>query len=437
MKIKDLENKKVLILGMGREGADSFVFLRKIFPKKKIYVADKKELKGLDLKVRKILKTDKNIVMFLGDRYLESIKDFEVIIKTPGINFLSIKKYMEPKTVLTSQTELFFDNCPGMIIGITGTKGKSTTSSLIYSVLKESGFNAYLVGNIETPSLSFLLKAKKKDIFVYELSSHQLQGLKKSPHISIFLNIYPEHLDYYKDFKEYFRAKASIAEYQKKNDYFIFNPKLKEIKSLAENVKSKKIAINPNDFRKFFKDNEKLLSITHIDNLTAVLDVCKILRIKEEEIIKAFKKFKRPAHRLELVGTYKGIKFYDDSIATIPEATMFAMDSLGEDVETLILGGYDRGIRHNKLAERVIKRKIKNLILFPSSGEIIWKEIEKRGGKMSHFFVEDMESAVKKCFKLTSKGKICLLSPASPSFGIFKDYKERGELFQKYIKVFK
>ncbi len=437
MKINELKDKKVLVLGMGREGADSFVFLRKSFPKKEIYIADKKELKDFDLKTRKMLKTDKNVVMFLGDKYLESIKDFDVIIKTPGIPFSSIKKYLGAKTILTSQTELFFDNCPVMIIGITGTKGKSTTSSLIYSVLKESGFNVYLVGNIETPSLSFLLKAKKKDIFVYELSSHQLQGLKKSPHISIFLNIYPEHLDYYKDFKEYFLAKTSIAEYQKKNDYFIFNPKLKEIKGLAETVKSKKVAIDPDDFRKFFEENEKLLSITHIDNLTAVLNVCKILKIKEEKIIKAFKKFKRPAHRLEFVGTYKGIKFYDDSIATIPEATMFAMDSLGEGVETLILGGYDRGIRHNKLAEGIIKRKIKNLILFPPSGKRIWKEVEKRGGKMNHFFVEDMELAVKKCFRLTSKGKICLLSPASPSFGIFKDYKERGELFQKYIKAFK
>ncbi|MFZ3055054.1 MAG: UDP-N-acetylmuramoyl-L-alanine--D-glutamate ligase, partial [Minisyncoccales bacterium] len=330
------------------------------------------------------------------------------------------------------QTELFFDNCPGMIIGITGTKGKSTTSSLIYSVLKEAGFKTYLVGNIETPSLSFLLKAEKKDIFVYELSSHQLQGLEMSPHIAVFLNIYPEHLDYYKDFKEYFLAKTNIVKYQKRNDYFIFNSKIKEINDLAKKAKSKKIEINSIDFAKFLKENQEFLEITHIDNLIAVLNVLKILNIKEEKIIKAFKKFKRPEHRLEFVGESKGIRFYDDSIATIPEATIFALDSLGLDVETLILGGYDRGIKYEKLGERLVKSNVKNLVLFKPSGEKILKTVK---GRMKHVFVKNMEEAVKNSFKMTSKGKICLLSPASPSFGTFRDYKERGDLFKKYIKA--
>lgn len=433
MKINFLKKKKVLILGIGREGADSFVFLRKRFPQKKLFLADKKKFEELDLKTRKLLK-DRNIELFLGDDYLKNIKGFDVVLKSPGISLNSIKKYLGKKTKVTSQTELFFDNCPGMIIGITGTKGKSTTSSLIYSVLKEAGFKTYLVGNIETPSLSFLLKAKKEDVFVYELSSHQLQNLKISPHIGLFLNIYPEHLDYYRNFKEYFLAKSNIAKYQKKNDYFIYNSKIKEIKDLAKKVKSKKVEINTNDFSKFLKENQELLEITHIDNLVAALNVFKILNIKEEKIIKAFKKFKRPEHRLEFVGEYKGIRFYDDSIATIPEAAIFALDSLGSDVETLILGGYDRGIKHNKLAERLVKSKVKNLILFNPSGERILKEVKRRKGKFRHCFVNNMEEAVKKCFQMTAKGKICLLSPASPSFGLFKDYKERGDLFKKYIK---
>ncbi|MFA5169679.1 MAG: UDP-N-acetylmuramoyl-L-alanine--D-glutamate ligase [Candidatus Paceibacterota bacterium] len=430
MDIKSLEKKKVLILGIGREGADSFVFLRKKFPKKKLFVADKKKYEDLDIKTKKLL-GGKNIELFLGDDYLKNIKSFDVVLKSPGISLSSIKKYLGKKTKVTSQTELFFDNCPGMIIGITGTKGKSTTSSLIYAVLKEAGLKPYLVGNIETPSLSFLLKAKKKDIFVYELSSHQLQGLTMSPHIAVFLNIYPEHLDYYKNFKEYFLAKTNIVKYQKKNDYFIFNSKIKEISDLAKKAKSKKIEINPIDFAKFLKENQEFLEITHIDNLIAVLNVLKILNIKEEKIIKGFKKFKRPEHRLEFVGENKGIRFYDDSIATIPEATIFALDSLGSDVETLILGGYDRGIKYEKLGERLMKSNVKNLILFNPSGEKILKTVK---GK-KHVFVEDMKEAVKKCFQMTSKGKICLLSPASPSFGTFKDYKERGDLFKKYIKA--
>jgi UDP-N-acetylmuramoylalanine--D-glutamate ligase len=431
MTINSLEKKKVLILGIGREGADSFVFLRKKFPKKKLFVADKKEFKDFDFKKKKLLK-DKNVELFLGKDYLKNIKSFDVVLKSPGISLNAIKKYLGRKTKITSQTELFFDNCPGMIIGITGTKGKSTTSSLIYSVLKEAGFKAYLVGNIETPSLSFLLKAKKNDLFVYELSSHQLQGLEMSPHIAVFLNIYPEHLDYYKNFKEYFLAKANIVKYQKKEDYFIFNPKIKEIKDLSKKVKSKKIEINSLDFSKFLKENQELLEITHIDNLIAALDVFKILNIKEEKIVKALKKFKRPEHRLEFIGEKKGIRFYDDSISTIPESTIFALDSLGSDVETLILGGFDRGLKFEKLGERLLKSNVKNLILFNPSGEKILKAAK---GKMRHVFVRTMEEAVKNCFKMTSKGKICLLSPASPSFGTFKDYKERGDLFKKYIKA--
>lgn len=430
MTIKSLEKKKVLILGIGREGADSFVFLRKNFPKKKLFVADKKELNELDAKTKKLF--DKNTELFLGEDYLKNIKSFDVVLKSPGISLSSIKKYLGKKTGVAGQTELFFDNCPGMIIGVTGTKGKSTTSSLIYSVLKEAGLKTYLVGNIETPSLSFLLKAKKEDVFVYELSSHQLQGVEKSPHIAVFLNIYPEHLDYYKDFKEYFSAKANIAKFQKKNDWFIFNPKMKEIKDLAKKVKSKKIEINSLDFSRFLKENQELLEITHIDNLVAALNVFKILDIKEEKIIKAMKKFKRPEHRLEFVGEKKGIRFYDDSISTIPEAAIFALDSLGPDVETMILGGYDRGIKFDKVGERLSKSDVKNLVLFNPSGEKILKGVK---GKMRHVFVKDMEEAVKQCFKMTSKGKICLLSPASPSFGTFKDYKERGDLFKKYIKA--
>jgi UDP-N-acetylmuramoylalanine--D-glutamate ligase len=281
------------------------------------------------------------------------------------------------------------------------------------------------------------LTAKKNDIFVYELSSHQLQNLETSPHVAVFLNIYPEHLDYYKTFKEYFLAKTNIVKHQKKDDYFIFNSKIKEINDLAEKVKSKKIEINLVDFSKFFKHNQAFLEITHIDNLIAVLNVAKIMGIKEDKIIKAFKKFKRPEHRLEFVAEKKGIRFYDDSIATIPEATIFALDSLGYDVETLILGGFDRGIKFDKLADRIIKSNVKNLILFPVSGEKILKEVEKKKGKVKYFSFEDMEAAIKKCFQITPSGKICLLSPASPSFGIFRDYKERGDLFKKYIKEFK
>ena len=407
MKIEELKNKKVLILGIGREGLDTLKYLKEVFPKKVFAIADQKE--ELDSKTKKAIE---GMDVFLGKDYLKNVKDFDVIIKSPGIPFL---KY---KDKLTSQTELFFDNCPGKIIGVTGTKGKSTVASLIHSILKGS----YLVGNIETPSLSFLSKAKKDDIFVYELSSHQLMNLKKSPHIAVFLNIYPEHLDYYKNFEEYFSAKKNIYKYQSESDYLIFNPEIKPI------TKAKKIKIDVNDFAEFLKNNQQFLEITHIDNLIAVLNVAKLFDVPEKDIIKSLNKYKRLPHRLEFVGEFKEIRFYDDSIATIPEAVVYALDSLGDDVETIILGGLDRGIKYDKLVKRIKKSNIKTIIAFPDSGEKIVRNIRSRIYK-----VDNMKDAVDLAYKHTSKGKICLMSPASPSFNLFKDYKERGDLYKKYI----
>ncbi|HQB18671.1 MAG TPA: UDP-N-acetylmuramoyl-L-alanine--D-glutamate ligase [Candidatus Pacearchaeota archaeon] len=407
MKIEELKNKKVLILGIGREGLDTLKYLKEVFPKKIFAIADQKE--ELNSKTKKAIE---GMDIFLGKDYLKNVKDFDVIIKSPGIPFF---KY---KDKLTSQTELFFDNCPGKIIGVTGTKGKSTVASLIHSILKGS----YLVGNIETPSLSFLSKAKKDDIFVYELSSHQLMNLKKSPHIAVFLNIYPEHLDYYKNFEEYFSAKKNIYKYQSESDYLIFNPEIEP------KTKAKKIKIDVNDFAQFLKNNQQFLEITHIDNLIAVLNVAKLFNVPEKDIIKSLNKYKRLPHRLEFVGEFKGIRFYDDSIATIPEAVVYALDSLGDDVETIILGGLDRGIKYDKLVKRIKKSNIKTIIAFPDSGEKIVRNIRSRIYK-----VDNMKDAVDLAYKHTSKGKICLMSPASPSFNLFKDYKERGDLFKKYI----
>jgi UDP-N-acetylmuramoyl-L-alanine---L-glutamate ligase len=409
MKIKDLKDKNILILGFGLEGKDTFSFLRKHFPKKEISIADAKNIKDIKLK---------NVKWILGRDYLSSLNDYDVIIKTPGIPLKKIKT----KVLITSQTQLFLENCNGTVIGVTGTKGKSTTSSLICHVLKKNKFNAYLIGNIETPALSYL---DKKGIFVYEMSCHQLDGLTVSPHIAVFINIYPEHLDYYSSFKSYFNAKANIALHQKKSDYFVYNPKFKLIDNLK--VKSKRIPIN--NYESVFKDNPWLLEITHKDNIIAVLKVCEEF-VDIKSILNALKSFKCLPHRLEYIGQYKGIHFYDDSISTIPESTIYALDKLGDNVETLIVGGLDRGIDFKKLGKRIDKSKISNLVVFPDSGEKILKIVKR---KINHYSTSSMKEAVRFCFKNTSKDKICLLSPASSSYNLFKNFKERGDLFKKYI----
>lgn len=409
LKLNELKDKKILILGFGREGRDTFLFLRKLFPKKKIGIADEKDLSHI------FRGRTKRAMVHSGKNYLKALKDFDVIIKTPGIPFKKIPRVALGK--ITTQTEIFFDNCPGKIIGVTGTKGKSTTSFFISQVLKKS----HLVGNIGKPVLTFLLNAKKPacrqagdDIFVYELSSHQLYNLKKSPHIAVLLNIYPEHLDYYRNFKEYILAKANITKYQSKEDYLIYNLKDPLVKKIAQKSKAQKIPIQGKYYQL---------------NMAAAKAVAEIFKVP------MVKKFKFLPHRLEFIGKFKGIKFYNDSLSTIPETCIEALDFLGDNVQTLILGGFDRGLSFKKLGQRIAKSRVKTLILFPTTGKRIWQEIKSVRERFSHYFAKNMKEAVKLAYQHTDKRKICLLSPASPSFGLFKDYEQRGDLFKKFVKM--
>lgn len=415
MKLEDLKDKKIVILGFGREGKDTFKFLKKLFPKKKVGIADQK--------------FDKN--------YLKKLKDYDVVIKSPGIPFKIIPTSDVGKII--TQTDIFFDKYQGLIVGVTGTKGKSTTASLIYEILKTGGIKTHLIGNIGQPVLSHL---KEKGLFVYELSSHQLYNLKKSPHIAVLLNIYPEHLDYYRNFKEYVNAKTNITRYQTKNDYLVYNSRNKIVAGIAKKSNAKKIPIKGEYYE---LDRNAARAVGKIFNSDAQLGRSsdwKRRRIPRERIERAIKSFKPLPHRLELVGTFKGITFYDDALSTIPETAIYALDSLGDRVETIFLGGYDRGLKFENLAKRVIKSKIKNIILFPTTGKKIWQSIVKIGrGQTSDklpkpFFIDNMRDAVKLAYQHTAKGKIALLSCASTSFSLFTDYREKGNLFKKYVKKF-
>ena len=401
MKLNELKDKKILILGFGKEGRDTLLFLKKLFPKKKIGIADQK----------------------FGKDYLDKIGDYDVIIKSPGIPFKKIPRPDVGK--ITTQTEIFFDNCLGQIVGITGTKGKSTTTSLIYDILKIGGLKAHLVGNIGKPVLNLLFSATPKDVYVYELSSFQLTNLKKSPHIAVLLNIYPEHMDYYRNFKEYINAKANIALHQKRGDFLVYNSTNKLVSQIASKSRAKIIPIKGEYYE--------------LDR-NAARAVGELFKISNEKIEKAIKNFKPLPHRLELVGTFKGITFYDDAIATIPEATIAAINQLGDNVQTIMLGGYDRGIDFKNLAKAVLKSKIKNIILFPTTGEKIWQEILRQKhlvvSRVEPFFVNNMPDAVSLAYRNTEKGKICLLSCASASYSIFRDYIEKGDLFKKYVRQF-
>ncbi len=433
MKLKELKNKKIIILGLGIEGKEVLNFLRKLFPKKELSIADKLELNKLDPDIQEIIKKDSKIKKHLGKDCLKSLKDYDVIIKSPGIPLRKIKPFLKENQIITSRTKIFFDNCKGIIIGVTGTKGKSTTTALIHKVLKDNNQKAYLLGNIgDKPVLSFLHQNKKDNIYVFELSCHQLTDLEKSPQVAILLNIYPEHLDYYDSFKDYVKAKARITKFQNKKDFLIYNSNSEEIKKITKKSKAKKIKINS------IKLKEKIKKTIHPLSIKAAIIVGELFKITKEKIVKSIKNFKPLPHRLEKVGAYQGITFYNDSLSTIPEATIMALDKLENKVETILLGGFDRGLDFQKLTKRINKSKIKNIIFFPRTGKKIWKELRKtkKADNYKVFFVDNMKDAVQIAFKETNKGKICLLSNASPSFGIFKNYKERGNLFKKYVKKY-
>jgi len=367
-------------------------FLRKGFPKKILGVGDKQE------KAKNQISKIKNVKWYLGDSYLKAIEKHDVVIKSPGIpiHIPEIERAFRMGKI-TSQTEIFLENYPGKIIGVTGTKGKSTTTTLIYRILKEAGFRVHLGGNIGKPAISFLK-------------------------------------NYYKNFKEYIKAKSNITRWQGEGDILIYNSKDRIVSEIAKKSRAQKIKIKPEKYSPVFK-NIRIKFVPEV-NLTAAIETARLFGVSREIIQRAVKKFKTLPHRLEFVGEFKGIRFYNDSSSTNPEATIFALNQLNDKVETLILGGQDRGMDLEKLAKRILKSKIKNLLLFPPSGERVWREFFslKKSNRFRAFLVQNMKDTVELAFRLTGRGKVCLLSPASPSFGIFKDYKERGSLFKKYIK---
>jgi UDP-N-acetylmuramoylalanine--D-glutamate ligase len=427
--LEEWEDKEILILGFGKEGKDALNFLRKIFPKKILGIADENE---------SVKKKIKKVRWHLGKDYLRALKKYRIIVKSPGIPPKILKKYIKKNQILTSTTEIFFENCRGKIIGITGTKGKGTCATLIYKILKEANFKVHLVGNIEKPPLKFLFLPTEDRIFVFELSAQQLIFLKKSPQIAVFLNIFPAHLDFFESFKDYVKAKMNIFLYQKEKDFLIYNSSDKILKKLVKKAKSKKIAFDKNLKKNLKKIKPKIPAHHNLFNISAAIEVAKIFKVPKKIYKKVIENFEGLPHRLEFVGKFRGINFYNDSLATIPQATISDLKSFSGKVFTLICGGFDSKVSFSQLAKEILKNKVKCLILFLPTGLKIWREILKikKIPKIMSFFAKDMEEAVRLAFLVTKKNKICLLSPASPSFGNFRDYKERGNLFKKFVKEY-
>ncbi|TSC64269.1 MAG: UDP-N-acetylmuramoylalanine--D-glutamate ligase 2 [Microgenomates group bacterium Gr01-1014_93] len=442
MNLNSFESKKILILGLGKEGISTLKFLRRNFPNKVLSVADKKELNEIDQK--ELISKDKNLNLHFGNKYLEQLDEFDLVFKSPGIKIATSEN-------ITSQTEFFLENFRDKVIGITGTKGKSTTSSLLYKIIKDAGFKTALVGNIGNPPFDIMSKNSMYDFFVFELSSFQLENLKLSPHIAVILNLYQEHLDVHKSFEQYKKAKSNIAKFQTKKDFLIFNAENENVKKMVQasdaikipysNIKKLDVGMYiDNDW--LFYENEKVVNVKqtnlrgefNLNNILPAVVAAKILKISNNSIASSLKSFNPLPHRLEYIGKVRGVDYFNDSIATIPKATIAALETLGSKVQTLILGGFDRGLDYSNLAKVIVDKKIENLILFPETGKQVGDEIDKINIYIpNEINLENMPEAVKKAAEITESGRICLLSPAASSFNLFRDYQDRGNQFKEEV----
>ncbi len=445
--INKLKNKEIAILGFGKEGQSTYRFIRKYLPDKFVTILDLKDISNNELLVG-----DNNIEVIWGDKYLDNLNKYDLIIKAPGISLKDIKD-VEILNKITSQLELLLEVNSSNIIGITGTKGKSTTTSLLYQVFKNQGKDVFLLGNIGIPVLDNIEEYKKDTTLVIEMSSHQLEFIKVSPHIGIILNLFQDHLDHDGDLAHYHNNKLNIFKYQKKEDIAIYADDNRYLHNYIENGSYRGILYNVRfdntngddhsvriDNGKIYvgqelvySDGERNLIGDHnLKNIMFVILVAKLYNLDLEKACQTIMNFKGLKYRMECIGTYDDITYYNDTIATIPEATISAIEAL-KDVDTLIFGGMDRGIEYQFFTDYLKKSNINNFICMPTTGNTIGKILKEESSK-NVFFAETLQEAYEINKKQTSKGKICLLSPAASSYEYFKNFEEKGKCFEEIVK---
>ncbi len=424
--INFINTHKVLILGFGREGRSTYEIIRRHLPEKEIGISDIKQIE-LD---------DRFVTLHTGKNYIDCLKDYEVVIKTPGI---SLADYILPKNIIiTCQTDLFLKYSDCVCVGVTGTKGKTTVATLLYDMAKKSGKNAILVGNVRLPALD-ALEDKQPEIAILEMSSRQLEFTTASPHIAVLTNIYHEHIEHHNGFTGYVTAKLNIVRHQMAGDYFICNASqsydgycnFSEIPSTVI-----KVASDINGYERVYEaveQNSCLPGNHSMKNAFLAAAAARRLGISEDDICRALIDFKGIEHRLEYVGEFEGIKFYNDSIATIPQASICAIEAI-EDVDTLIFGGMSVGVDLDDFENYLYKKKIPNLIGIPDTGRQICTKLANRGYDGNIILAEDMDSAVNKAFSLTPRGRSCLMSPAASSYNVYKDYEHKGKHFKRLVK---
>ena len=429
-KLKQYNN--IAILGYGREGISTYNFIRK-HSNMHLTILDAREITPED-----------EFTSYKKYNGEEDLLEFDLIIKTPGVPIIGFSD--ETKSKITSQMELLLEVNSDNVIGITGTKGKSTTSTLIYNILKDQMDKVFLVGNIGVPVLDKIDEYEGATV-VAEMSSHQLETVKVSPHIGIILNLYSDHLDHAGTLENYHASKMNIMRHEKTTDYAIYDIDNEYLNNQDfSNVVGNKLTVSINkEATIYLKDNniylngELLLNRddiktdlqgdNNLKNIMFALLVASIYKLDINKTLESIKNVKPLEHRMEYVGKYKDINFYNDAIATIPEATISACTTL-KDVDTLIFGGMDRGIDYTKLIDYLNNTSIKHLICMPTTGHKLAPLLPQD----KVILVDTLKEAVDKAFEVTEKGKTCVMSPAASSYEFFKNFEEKGTIYKDLVR---
>lgn len=438
--MQPMDGKNVLILGYGREGQATLSMLQKLVPGAKLTVAD--------IRPQQL---PEGVQGVFGDGYQNGLAGYDVVIKSPGI--VLTDKSPEILERVTSQTELFLRAYRNQVIGITGTKGKSTTTALTWHILKSVRPDTLLMGNIGIPAFLQAESIGPETLIVYELSCHQLEYISVSPHVAVLLNLFEEHLDHYGTKEAYFNAKRNICRYQEADDIYFCNilqkddvPEAKARRITMQQAPDAAADLSVIGREVHFDGNilplpvgcTRLAGEHNLYNIGVTYGICRQFDVTDEQFMAALADFDPLPHRLQRVGTFDGVTYYDDSISTACETAIGGMKALAaEGVGSILLGGMDRGIDYTSLVEYLVQAPQDNpqfLILMPDSGMRVGEMLLEKGFDRSRLiFTDGLEQAVQKAKEVTPKGKVCLLSPAAASYGFFKNFEERGEFFQKYV----
>lgn len=449
-----LKNKKVAIIGLGVSNSPLIDYMYKI--NANITVFNNKTEDKIDKSILQKIEQYK-IEKHFGENYLSNLKDFDIIFKSPSVrpDLPEIQEEVKKGAKLTSEIELVIELSPCKTIAVTGSDGKTTTTSLIYEILKNK-YKCFLGGNIGIPLFTKIQEIKPEDIVVLELSSFQLMTMKKSPDIAVVTNITPNHLDIHKSYQEYIEAKTNIFKNQNEDNKLVLNYDNEITREFSKQAPGKVV---------FFSSKEKLENGVIYDDGTVkiVEDGLRrhVLKLKDTKLrgkhnaenicaaiaatnglvdietqIKAITNFEGVAHRIEFVREINGSKWYNDSIASSPTRTIAGLNSFEEEI-ILIAGGYDKHLDYEPIAEPILN-KVKTLILMGQTAEkifgVVKQKKEEQNKQINIYKVKTLEEALEKAKENAKPNQVVLFSPASASFDMFKNFEERGNKFKELVK---